>query len=264
MVSQSKPDDPSGEANSGSRDAWKRVIREKLLEAIHDGPSTPLTQRDRDEMRKSFGGVTACPRRRQQGRHSEPHPRGPRVPAVVTSRSGPIEIGRRHTVTPDDPESSRKSREFCGYRLPTEAEWEYACRAGTGGLYGGDDDPESLVRIANVADASYKKVTRRATCIRGDDGYAYTAPVGSFEPNAWHLYDMIGNVWEWCDDWYDAKFYQSSPKEDPHNTAMASHRVFRGGSWYDTPGYCRPAYRGRNTPVSRDNGLGFRVAAVQE
>ena len=151
-----------------------------------------------------------------------------------------------------------------GYRLPTEAEWEYACRAGTRGLYGGDDDPESLVRIANVADASYKKVNPNATCIRGDDGYACTAPVGSFEPNAWHLYDMIGNVWEWCDDWYDEKFYQSSPKENPHNASGASRRVIRGGSWNFAPGYCRPAFRRWLVPGFRINYLGFRVAAVQE
>jgi len=151
-----------------------------------------------------------------------------------------------------------------GYRLPTEAQWEYACRAGTGALYGANDDPESLVRIANVADASHKKVFPTATCIKGDDGFVYTAPVGSFEPNAWHLYDMIGNVWEWCDDWFDPKFYQSSPGENPHNTSKASFRVVRGGSWYSNAGFCRPARRFRFAPEFRHFYLGFRVAAVQE
>ncbi len=153
-----------------------------------------------------------------------------------------------------------------GYRLPTEAQWEYACRAGTGGIYGADDDPESLVRIANVPDASYKKVFPNSTCIRGDDGFVYTAPVGSFEPNAWHLYDMIGNVCEWCDDWFDPKFYQSSPREDPHNTAPASFRVIRGGSWCVDPGVCRPAFRSRRArrrlPGYHDPGV--PRAAVQE
>jgi sulfatase modifying factor 1 len=160
--------------------------------------------------------------------------------------------------------NEQETEKKCGYRLPTEAQWEYASRAGTGGLYGGDDDPESLVRIANVADASLKKVSPIITCIRGDDGFVYTAPVGSFEPNAWHLYDMLGNVWEWCDDWYDRNFYQSSPEENPHNTAEASDRVLRGGGWSFYPGSCRPALRIRRTPGDRYYDLGFRVAAVQE
>ncbi len=159
--------------------------------------------------------------------------------------------------------TEQKTEKNRGYRLPTEAEWEYACRAGTRGLYGADDDPESLVRIANVADASYKKLNPSATCIRGDDGHAYTAPVGSFAPNAWHLYDMIGNVWEWCDDWYDAKFYQSSPGGDPHNVAEASSRVIRGGRWNDHPRNGRPANRNRNEPEDRNNNLGFRVDAAR-
>src|SRR5262249_15140991 len=125
------------------------------------------------------------------------------------------------------------------------AEWEYACRAGTGGLYGGNDDPKSLARVANV--------TGKAT-----------APVGSFEPNGWHLHDMIGNVWEWCDDWFDPKFYQTSPTENPGCAARASHRVIRGGSWFSHPRDCRPAFRFGFAPGLRYDSLGFRLAAVRE
>jgi formylglycine-generating enzyme len=146
--------------------------------------------------------------------------------------------------------NQQESEKKRGYRLPTEAEWEYACRAGTRGLYGGNDNPKRLLRIANIGGV--------------DDGFQHTAPVGSFAPNAWQLYDMIGNVWEWCDDWYDPEFYQRSPIENPHNSAGSSYRVFRGGDFTDVPRSCRPAHRSRFAPSSGYFTFGFRVAAVQE
>jgi formylglycine-generating enzyme required for sulfatase activity len=152
------------------------------------------------------------------------------------------------------PEESRS------YRLPTEAEWEYVCRAGTAGLYGASDDPESLARVANVADASFRKVFAEFSAIRGDDGFVYTAPVGSFTPNTWGAYDMLGNVWEWCQDGYAEDYYRNAPRDDPPGSLEASSRVYRGGCWYSHPRLCRPAIRYGFTPEFRFNDLGFRVA----
>ncbi|CAN5601578.1 hypothetical protein BH23PLA1_BH23PLA1_36490 [soil metagenome] len=152
------------------------------------------------------------------------------------------------------------------YRLPSEAEWEYACRAGTRGVWGVSDDPESLVHIANVADATARRKYPAWPSIKGDDGFLYTAPVGSFRVNRWGLYDMIGNVWEWCMDGFDESYYASSPASDPpgpSGASGASDRVYRGGSWNGFPQGCRPANRSRDAPTARCDYLGFRVAAVQ-
>jgi formylglycine-generating enzyme required for sulfatase activity len=165
--------------------------------------------------------------------------------------------------------NSKENRERRTYRLPTEAEWEYACRAGTRGLYGGnEDDPESLARVANVADASAKKALNLTHTIKSDDGYVYTAPVGRFDAR-WGLYDMIGNVWEWCADGFDENAYEErasrpSPVVDPRGPVGAPGRVFRGGGWSGDPRDCRPAFRDGDELEGRINDLGFRVAAVQE
>ena len=151
------------------------------------------------------------------------------------------------------------------YRLPTEAEWEHACRAGTTTLYPNGDDPERLAEIGNVADASLKRTfpDQDWATIQADDGFAFTAPVGRF-PAIRGLYDTIGNVWEWCQDGYDAAYYQKSPpvSVDPRGAADGSSRVDRGGSWSNAAVSCRAACRGRDSPTNAFYALGLRVARV--
>ena len=116
------------------------------------------------------------------------------------------------------------------YRLPTEAEWEYACRAGTTTRYASGDDPEILAQSGNVADATlHAEAPELVPTIAASDGYLFTAPVGRFRPNAFGLYDMHGNAWEWCADWYAADYYAWSEWIDPLGPGVGTERVRRGG-----------------------------------
>ena len=138
------------------------------------------------------------------------------------------------------------------YRLPTEAEWEYACRAGATTVYS----------FGNSSDLSeyawWGGLAGDGNC--QDERYAHQ--VGQKRSNAWGLYDMHGNVWEWCRDWYADDYYANSPTDGPTGPATGSARVGRGGGWSDDPRGCRSAYRSWGTPVLRSGILGFRVAQV--
>ena len=145
-------------------------------------------------------------------------------------------------------------------RLPTEAEWEYACRAGTRTRFNFGNDEGQLCKHANYSDSTCTAdFTWRDKA--HSDGFDRTSPVGSFKPNAWGLYDMHGNVFEWCQDWYAGE-YPAGPAADPTGPASGSFHVLRGGSWCYGLAQCRSAYRTRNAPeyqfyISRS----FRVVA---
>jgi formylglycine-generating enzyme required for sulfatase activity len=147
------------------------------------------------------------------------------------------------------------------YRLPSEAEWEYACRAGTTTLFSSGDNPEGLAKIANVADEAAKAKFKSWTAIKAKDGYLFTAPVGSFAPNAFGLFDMHGNVREWCGDWLADDYYAKSPEADPHGPSSGTARVVRGGSWLSSAADSRAASRWPSKPTSAGLSIGFRVAA---
>lgn len=122
-------------------------------------------------------------------------------------------------------------REGFRYRLPTEAEWEYACRAGSTTMYWTGDSSSLLHLRANVPDIAYGRCQRDADyeMLRTNDGYCRASPVGSFQANGFGLFDMHGNVWEWCQDTYGADFYSRSPKADPVCLDSTDLRLIRGG-----------------------------------
>ncbi|MCI5125524.1 MAG: formylglycine-generating enzyme family protein [Candidatus Electrothrix sp. AR5] len=151
----------------------------------------------------------------------------------------PVEQVSWHDVQRFIAQLNKESR--VNYRLPTEAEWEYACRGNDWYQYSGGDDLDAV--------AWYK-----------DNSGGTTHPVGEKQVNAFGLYDMSGNVWEWCNDWYGEKYYTASPKENPTGPTSGSHRVIRGGSWVYDPWLVCSAFRDRNSPDRRNDDLGFRLA----
>lgn len=147
------------------------------------------------------------------------------------------------------------------YRLPTEAEWEYVCRAGSSTQFHTGDDAASLMQNANIfdQDAIAHWPQWKQYAVASSDGHAFTAPAGNFAPNAFGVYDMHGNVWEWTNDFYDANYYAQSPTRDPQGATNGTVRVRRGGSWHTWPLYARCAYRNWNSETTRYTLVGIRL-----
>ena len=158
------------------------------------------------------------------------------LPVEMVSWDDAVEFCKKLSELPDEKKAGRV------YRLPTEAEWEYACRAGSKTAYSFDDEEGLLPEYGWFNRNSSRR----------------THTVGLLEPNAWGLYDMHGNVWEWCSDRHGE--YPKGAVSDPTGPKEGSYRVYRGGSWDDEAAFCRSAIRFRNDPSIRNVDLGFRLA----
>jgi formylglycine-generating enzyme required for sulfatase activity len=178
----------------------------------------------------------------------------PDNPVTDVTFDNAVEFCRKLSDLPEEKQAGRS------YRLPTEAEWEYACRAG------GKRQPYSFGSELSVSQANthanYELREIEASKGKRRD-VPSSDPVGAHPANHWGLYAMHGNVMEWCSDWYDPRYYSSSPKQDPTGPPTGTLRVARGGSWGNYPVDCRSATR-FGLPPSIRLGMGFRVVMVQE
>jgi formylglycine-generating enzyme required for sulfatase activity len=187
---------------------------------------------------------------------NDSHFSGPDLPAEQVRWKAAVEF----CETLSNLDTERKAGR--SYRLPTEAEWEYACRAGAKTAFHYGDD-------LSAAQANFNGNHPFGKAVKGPF-LRKTAPVGSYAANAWGLFDMHGNVSEWCSDWYDPHYYKTSPKEDPKGPAKGVvdtgfnefFRVVRGGCWHDEARACRSAYRFRLQPTEPYRLVGLRVVCV--
>ncbi len=150
------------------------------------------------------------------------------------------------------------------YRLPTESEWEYAARAGSVAARHWGDDPVQACRFANVADQSRFQTWGFGQKHECTDGHYFTAPAGGYLPNRFGLHDMLGNVWEWTEDCWNANYAGAPVDGSAWSTGDCAQRVVRGGSWSTVPRFVRSATRYKNTADHRDNLTGFRLARTLE
>ena len=238
---------PPGEFMMGSP---KEVIEEELKAHGDDGwfqervPSEGPQHRVRITSPYWLGATDITQEEYQRVMGSDPNKfqGDAKKPVEQVSWDDAVEFCRKLSKLPAEKAAKRR------YSLPTEAQWEYACRAGTKTrLYSGDDD-------AGLVDVAWFST----------NAGGQTHPVGQKKPNAWGLYDMHGNVWQWCQDWYDKDYYwyEKLAIDDPTGPSGGSFRVLRGGTWDYNAGICRSAVRSYTTPEDRSNHTGFRVCYV--
>ncbi len=197
--------------------------------------------------------------------------KGDNLPVECVSWDEAMEFCRKLT---DREHSAERLPRGWKYTLPTEAQWEYACRAGTTTRFSFGNSDKELYRYGNFYDrsgdtkydAAFSEKWGISPDTSQDDGFVETAPVGRLRPNAWGLYDMHGNVWELCLDYYNPRLAggENPSRTTPGSGEYGSYRVDRGGSWCNRAQDCRSAYRCYYPPGNRFRDLGFRVALVRE
>jgi formylglycine-generating enzyme required for sulfatase activity len=172
-----------------------------------------------------------------------------RFPVESVSWHDAMEFCRRLSELPEEKKEGRV------YRLPTEAEWEYACRAGT-------ETPFHCGLSLSSLQANFDGSLPYGGAEKGPF-LERTSEVGSYPPNVWGLYDLHGNVWEWCLDWYDEGYYAHGPVHDPSGPEAGVKKVLRGGAWCRAGRACRSAYRAGVVPEAKCIDVGFRVVCVK-
>jgi formylglycine-generating enzyme required for sulfatase activity len=175
---------------------------------------------------------------------------GPDHPVEQVSWEDAMEFCRRLSARPEERRAGRL------WRLPTQAEWEWACRGGARG-----PSPFCFGAGLSSTQANFDGNSPYGGAPRGPC-LGRTCPVGSYKPNGFGLYDMHGNVWEWCLDWYDVDFAKNAARRDPFGPPHGELKVIRGGSWKEGAEHCRSAVRLFGKPTERSQIIGFRVVCV--